>query len=984
MGRQELKQVNLLKNPGFELGQTGWTGDGTLALVTSGANLYTGVSSLTWSATAAQAIISDAVTLPRGSGSTCKAWAYYKQDGENVTFRVLQSGSPIASVQLAAGTSAVQFRRTPVLEFPCETNTVNVQFLATGTVTNLAIDQVFLGVSDPDFTDNFTQSYVKDGTFENTGVHGWLMYDDGAVANPVDGTGGTASTLTFFDRRFGEGNVARDNGSFLWQKSAADGQGEGVAYAFTIEEADTNQRLRLEFEYMTNTNYVAGDVGVYIYDVDGAALIKATGVDLPKTDSTSIARKFSFEWDSTSSDDYRLIFHIKTTNAGSYFVSMDSVKISPVTKEEQAPATGEVNYLESPDVNSATFEVSAGYWSTFDDGAVADPVDGTGGTPSQLTFSRSIATSDTLRGTGVGEISKLAANAQGEGISIPITIEPGDANKLLKVEMQYRTSADYANGDLGVWMYCDLDGTPFYIDVKAGELGAETNVMFQTGGVNGVFSGTFVSPADTTDLDCRLIFMVTVTTTLAWDIQIDDVVVGPGRTLQGGIVGSWESYTLAIKDTDGGGDVTFGTNTTSSYWRRVGTNIEWNFWLRQTAAGTAGSAGYLWTLPAGLTIDTNVVAVSSSNGRANNLGTASSFNGTDGVQTGYAQGFDTDDLMLIVGDEATPPQIIGSTWQHTNSTSQTWSFHVSIPIAEYRNGGTMNALTQDNLIKANAVATAYVPGELLNFTSSDRDCIYDARGQNVRIECNVTISAASATPLQWTAANLMPSGFTIDEDVTMSSGGTDNPSVGTAVFIDDSTSQYYAGVITYDESSNIFRFASGSGVPVTAVPFTWVSGDFFTLKIEVPVNELAKTQPSIVGSLIGTKYNPGLVKVSAGTYVPTLVVEAGSCTVSTSDEASYLYINGIVIVTAEWTFNCSAGTTVLTFTLPPEFDDVTINNSEELYGPCSGGVAITHACGRVEGDTDSGNKAQIVFTSAGTGGNPGGLSFSYNYDALKN
>ncbi len=53
---------------------------------------------------------------------------------------------------------------------------------------------------------------------------------------------------------------------------------------------------------------------------------------------------------------------------------------------------------------------------------------------------------------------------------------------------------------------------------------------------------------------------------------------------------------------------TKGTSVTDNfYWRRVGSNMEVRYEFRQTAAGTAGSGEYLWTLPANMTIDTNVI-----------------------------------------------------------------------------------------------------------------------------------------------------------------------------------------------------------------------------------------------------------------------------------------------------------------------------------------------------------------------------------------
>jgi hypothetical protein len=129
----------------------------------------------------------------------------------------------------------------------------------------------------------------------------------------------------------------------------------------------------------------------------------------------------------------------------------------------------------------------------------------------------------------------------------------------------------------------------------------------------------------------------------------------------------------------------------------------------------------------------------------------------------------------------------------------------------------------------------------------------------------------------------------------------------------------------------------------------------------------------------GTKTARGTVKYEAGTYAPTLTITSGTCTVNTVSEASYLYIGGVVSVTGYWTFNCSAGTIVGTITLPPDFDDVDFTQNHSVQGVCSGGAAAGHHCSRVEADT-TGDLAEIVFVSAGTGGNNSGFHFTYTYD----
>ena len=66
---------------------------------------------------------------------------------------------------------------------------------------------------------------------------------DTAGANPVDGTGGSANvtwTRTTTNPLAGDGSVLT--------KDAVNRQGQGVSYDFTIDRADRNKQLAIEFD----------------------------------------------------------------------------------------------------------------------------------------------------------------------------------------------------------------------------------------------------------------------------------------------------------------------------------------------------------------------------------------------------------------------------------------------------------------------------------------------------------------------------------------------------------------------------------------------------------------------------------------------------------------------------------------------------------------------------------------------------------------
>jgi hypothetical protein len=174
---------------------------------------------------------------------------------------------------------------------------------------------------------NEQREYIGNGKAESS-TSGWATYDDGA-ADPVDGTGGAFDSG--FARTTTANEIIRETASFRLTKSAANRQGEGVSYDFTVDPHDyaNGQPVYITFDYKTVSSYVAGDVKVFVYDKDAAALLtvfdssQLNGALPPSTGGTRFTGRF---YPSTStSDDYRLIFHITSTNASGWDFIFDSV-----------------------------------------------------------------------------------------------------------------------------------------------------------------------------------------------------------------------------------------------------------------------------------------------------------------------------------------------------------------------------------------------------------------------------------------------------------------------------------------------------------------------------------------------------------------------------------------------------------------------------------------------------------------------------------
>jgi hypothetical protein len=166
-------------------------------------------------------------------------------------------------------------------------------------------------------------NYISDNPDFEAGTTGWATYADAAASTPADGTGGSANiTLTA-----SSSSPLRGTQSGLITKDAANRQGEGASYDFTINNADKSKTLSLSFDLEASSAFVVGDdsdVQVFIYDVTNTTLIT------PKVSAISgTSGQFLTTWESTDSTSYRLIFHIATTNASAWTFKFDNVNVGP-------------------------------------------------------------------------------------------------------------------------------------------------------------------------------------------------------------------------------------------------------------------------------------------------------------------------------------------------------------------------------------------------------------------------------------------------------------------------------------------------------------------------------------------------------------------------------------------------------------------------------------------------------------------------------
>lgn len=191
------------------------------------------------------------------------------------------------------------------------------------------------------------RNFIEYGDAE-LGSLGWTAYKDAAQARPVDGTGGSPTGVGFLQTT---SKILDGDYSFLFSKIAANHQGEGVSYNFTIPIGYQAKVLTIEMLYeVVSGTFVAGssttdsDLIVYIYDVTNSQLIEPSSFKFFSNSST-IADKFSATFQtSATGTQYRLILHQARNGTNGYELAIDNITVSPSQYVYGTPITDWQSY----------------------------------------------------------------------------------------------------------------------------------------------------------------------------------------------------------------------------------------------------------------------------------------------------------------------------------------------------------------------------------------------------------------------------------------------------------------------------------------------------------------------------------------------------------------------------------------------------------------------------------------------------------------
>ncbi len=372
-----------------------------------------------------------------------------------------------------------------------------------------------------------------------------------------------------------------------------------------------------------------------------------------------------------------------------------------------------INYILNPDAETDTTG-----WATYADSAANIPVDGTGGSATNLTFSRS--TSSPL----VGAASFLMAQAnstslQGKGVSYDFTIDSAYQGFPLSIQFNYNASSTFVasngvtpplndgttttnagNSDVEVFIYDKTNSVLTYVTPQ---------VITGNGTNNFLFSGVFLSSSSSSSY--RIIFHVATTSANAtgWNFKFDNVYVGPQLVTPGVVATDWQTETGLTFQALGT------TSNLRAFSRRIGDTYEVTGTV--TYGTTAGSAASI-TLP--YTIDST--KMSSINGTivGQNVGEGSAgtlINTTNDLTYLFYDGSDTAKLYFATSTSSNAlVKGLGTGILAGSANPMTFSFKV--PIAGWTsNVKTISSGSDTQIVAARMTgATASVSGAYSDVT----------------------------------------------------------------------------------------------------------------------------------------------------------------------------------------------------------------------------------------------------------------------------
>jgi hypothetical protein len=266
-------------------------------------------------------------------------WNLYDDTGRTVPAYVVDQDITYTSTTSGGGgngqTVSYVLGSSPYAEPPtitCPTaNSVQVSWYNGPTVLQNPTATVLKAAWDASCAATMATATITGTASRRQYITGTVTLGNGGDTAPVNGTGGTATGLTFTRSTL---NPLVGTASFDLSKDAASRQGKGVSTDFTINAADKGNTLQISFYYLGDAGVVFGtasDVRVFLYDVTNNVMLPITPRATLTGPTASTVYRFAGQFTAaTDSVSYRLILHTATTNANASVLKLDSVIVNSV------------------------------------------------------------------------------------------------------------------------------------------------------------------------------------------------------------------------------------------------------------------------------------------------------------------------------------------------------------------------------------------------------------------------------------------------------------------------------------------------------------------------------------------------------------------------------------------------------------------------------------------------------------------------------
>ena len=316
--------------------------------------------------------------------------------------------------------------------------------------------------------------------------------------------------------------------------------------------------------------------------------------------------------------------------------------------------TGIKNLIENGDADTAASSI----FIPYADAAGVAPVDGTGGSPSVTT---SISNTSPLDGLQSFLLTKPASNVQGNGWSVPFTVDTAYKAKSLKISFDYivnsgtfvagNNTSSPALGDCVVYIY----------DITNSVLIQPSNIKLfsQSSTLSDKFEASFQTSA--TGSSYRLIVHVATTGTSAFELKVDNVAVSPQNNLYGTPNFDFQSYPGSPVIKAGSSDPGYVAGTVNWRYARNGDGIDLSIFVNMSSTLSVGSGIYLFPMPTGITVDSTKVNINTDPNLATHFGSVFVFVGSVKYE-GTAWAYNSSNLAIQVGDATNAFQTVSSTY----------------------------------------------------------------------------------------------------------------------------------------------------------------------------------------------------------------------------------------------------------------------------------------------------------------------------------